>query len=163
MLRPWLPVLVLLTGCPTEGFGPPPADSCDVPVQSELASLEVGPGTFANTPFVAWQAEDTVVMTRGGQGGDMLGVRFRITGAKLPACLQQTTVITAPGTTPRTYALSLRTYAQADGSRQTRTWWLAEGFPEQFSLQSTAGGRMVTTHLSLPSSRRTPDAGSSDL
>jgi hypothetical protein len=143
-----------LLGCPAPApFTPPAPDSCAKPEPGALTTLEIGPGDFDDqAPFQPWKDGDEVHMIRGGQGGLMIGVRIRVTGAgALPTCLPQVTHVKAEGGKElQKVATALKTYAVQDGSRVTRTLFMALDVPERFQVAVEAGGLQTLRTLRLP-------------
>lgn len=155
-----------LLGCPSpQPFTPPSPDSCAKPEPGVLATLEPGPGTFDESlPFQAWLDDSAVEPIYGGQGGEMLGVRLRSSGpGTLPTCLPQVTrVLSEEGTELAKVATALKTYPAADGSRVTRTLFVAVHLPPRFRVQVQAGGLTVTRTLHLTGAYVPPGDGSGD-
>lgn len=146
-----LTALILLLGCPmVPSYTSPSPDSCAPTQAGQIATLEVGPGDFTTTQaFVAWQNDDPVHQVSGGQGSMMMGVRLRVTGpGGLPACLPQVTRLLGPdGAELQKLTTSLKTYAAPDGSRVTRTLWVAAYLPNRFRVEVQAGGLTASRDL----------------
>jgi hypothetical protein len=143
-----------LLGCPAPTpFTPPAPDSCAKPEPGALTTLEIGPGDFDDkAPFQPWKDGDEVHMILGGQGGLMIGVRIRVTGAgPLPTCLPQVTHVNAEdGKELQKVATALKTYAAQDGTRVTRTLFVAQNLPERFQVVVEAGGLQTLRTLRMP-------------
>ncbi|MBK7556268.1 MAG: hypothetical protein IPI55_17230 [Flavobacteriales bacterium] len=148
--RTCLPPLLLLLGacnlCNPSPPTPPPADSCDNPDTAVvLANLEVGGDTSA--PFTPWTADGAAaILTRGGQGLSMLGVRYRVQSSAPVVCITQTTVLrNAAGAQLTRRTEPLRLYTQPDATLVTRTLWL---LPDDVGLQL---GETATLDITLGS------------
>jgi hypothetical protein len=102
------------------GGGPPPPDRCDVPqTRAVVDAIEIGRpdgDTFQTLPdgYVAR-------VVYGPQGGAMLEFRLRVTGSAPPECLDQITTVNRQGAPIGSRTTPLRTYADAPGTRATRT------------------------------------------
>ena len=153
--------LVLLLSFPSLGMtcGPAPtpeADSCADPGATPITGLQIGPDQSPDLPFEPWAATDSAIITRGFQGGDMLGVILRVTGAPAPACLAQRTRVSLGGRELQS-GVALRTYAEPDGARETRTLWFifddAPAIGSELVVQTEAGGQTATSRLTLVEDR----------
>lgn len=148
--------------CPPVNPGPPAADACDNPdADVSLQTLETG--ASVESVFVPWTMDGThTPMTRGGQGADMLGVRYRLRSPRALTCLGQNTVVTADGVDGARRSESLRVYATEDPQVfTTRTLWVVlppVSDEAQAVLNVTAGGRTFTRQLVLRSDMAFPRA-----
>jgi hypothetical protein len=115
--------VVLFSACGPP-FDAPDDDTCSSPVAASLTSLQIG---GANEDTFEPLTEGAVVeLAQGGQGSDMLGVRFRLEGADLPDCVSHSTIVTTPDEVfdLADYSSPLRTYPAGDGAAETKTLWL---------------------------------------
>lgn len=139
-----------LAACPGSGGGPlPEPDQCASPAAGAVVdTLEVDVSEVgAFTPV----ADDAIVsLVRGGQGGQMLPVRLRITGAAAPACLAQTTQLSLGANLAGFVDAPLSTYADG-AARTTKVLYVILYAPirvgETFTLQTSAGGKTLTRRL----------------
>jgi hypothetical protein len=120
-------ITLLLGGC---AAGPPALDAC-LGAQQQRAALdavEIGEPDDAEFRPIAEGA--TMQIVRGPQGGDMVALRIRALGAEVPSCLQQTTRVSQGGQqVTGTLATPLATYADAPGTRATRTTYVILSAP----------------------------------
>jgi hypothetical protein len=123
-----LTFITLFCGC----AAPPAPDACLGAAQqrAEIDQVEIGAGDDAEFQPLAENAEVRVV--RGPQGGDMIPLRIRVSGASPPACLQQSTSVEQPATqVSGMLATPLATYPDAPGTRATRTLYVVlNGVPK---------------------------------
>ena len=113
---------LLLAGC---AAGPPALDACLGAGQQRAAldAIEIGEPDDAEFRPIADGA--TLQIVRGPQGGDMVALRIRALGSEVPTCLQQTTRVSQNGQqVTGTLATPLATYADAPGTRATRTTYV---------------------------------------
>jgi hypothetical protein len=117
----------------TCGPGPPTTDSCANATAATPAGIELGHA--GSGEFRAFAPGDGVSIEIGSQGGAMIGVRLRMRGDDVPACVAQMTSVEmgSTGESLATSASALNTYAESDGSRTTKTNWLIMGFVEPSS------------------------------
>ena len=123
--------ILLVTGCIIDRGGslppPPPPDDCSAPRALDgIESIEVGVVQEDSGSFVPWQDEAKVELTRGLQGGTMLGVVLSLRGSNLPACMQHSMELRgrSGGGVLANTDYSVKTYAENDGTRITSTVWL---------------------------------------
>ena len=158
MRRALLCLLVLPSFGMTCGpLEPPEPDSCGEAVDGVVDALEIGPERGYEQSFEPWAASDTAMISSGAQGGDMLGVTLRVTGAAPPACLAQRTRLEAGGEVVES-SVPLHTYEEPDGSRTTSTLWLVfDGarppLGSEVDLVAEAGGRAVSSRLTVVAER----------
>jgi hypothetical protein len=147
----------LLAGCAAGGA--PPSDSCAEPGAGSIDRLEIAAASSAdlagNVPasFTALDDGDGVPLVAGGQGANMIGFVFRVSGATAPSCLGQRTVVLDGGANRVTSNTQpLTTYAQTDGTRLTEPLWLPGEYPLDFSVTVEAAQLSLTRqlHLALP-------------
>ena len=116
------PLFCLRLTCGPEDPVAPTPDECDEPAMARVTTVEIG---GADEPFLAWTHGGAAHLTRGPQGGLMIGIVIRLSGAELPSCLaQETSVLNAARDTLVLSRTPLHTYEQPDGSRMTRVHWL---------------------------------------
>lgn len=144
------------------GDGAPPPDSCGSPTTKSIAELEIGPEMNETRGFDPWTTDDFGYITRGFQGGNMLGVSLRLSG-DAPACLEQKTVVKSGGTVLAQQTSPLNTYDAFDGTRTTRTMWLVfedDGPPlaSQVQVISTAGGKTTASYVTIAEDRHRLEA-----
>ena len=141
--------------------GPQP-DSCNSPTSKSVTELEVGPELNEMRGFEAWASDDIGYITRGFQGGNMLGVSLRLSG-DAPACLEQKTVVKTGGTVLVQESAPLNTYDAFDGTRTTRTMFLvfADSGPplgSQVQVVTTAGGKTASAYVTIAEDRHRLEA-----
>ncbi len=151
-----VPILLLLAlgsmGVTCGPPGPPPPDTCMMAANGAIATLEVGSGDSGTfQPFTDGQV---IEFAHGGQGATMLPIRLRFGGTMLPACVQETSSITAHGTTVASDANPVKTYDAGDGTRTTKAIYLVIGFDEPqagsiITVTATAGGQTVMRQLQV--------------
>lgn len=149
-------VLALCACGPSAGPVPPPMDTCTSPPTAPVDTLLIGAANPADlssgstSPFAPLHEGDGMTPVRGGQGATMLGFVLSATGASVPSCLDQETVITdADGFNVTSSLVPLTTYAQPDGTHQTHAEWLPAFYPQTFVVSASAGGQTVSLHLHL--------------
>lgn len=102
----------------------PEVDDCTEPGSSDgITSIELGLGD--DNAFIPLEDGTSVTTVRGGQGSSMLPVRYRLRGASLPACIEQTSSLRSGE--QQLFAeipYRLKTYEEADGSRTTKTFFM---------------------------------------
>lgn len=135
----------------------PPPDSCESPTARSITELEIGPEMNEMHGFEPWTTDDYGYITRGFQGGNMLGVSLRLSG-DAPACLQQKTVVKSGGKVLAQQTSPLNTYDAFDGTRTTRTMWLVfenDGPPldSQVQVIATAGGKTTASYVTIAEDR----------
>ena len=142
-------VLSVLAACIGGGGPLPSADTCaPAGVGAVIEGLELAIGeSGAFTPVV----DDAVVtLVSGGQGGRMLPIRLRVTGAVAPSCLEQTTQITIAGNMAGFSDAPLTTYADG-AARSTKALYIIVYAPSPVGgalvVQTTAGGKTVSRRL----------------
>src|SRR5690606_30271941 len=121
------------------------------------ASLEIGPESSNGQPFVAWGAADTAYVTRGVQGGSMVGVTLRLGGAAVPECLAQTTRLSFLDERLER-DVPVHTYDGGGGARVTRTAWFifdqrAPRVGETIEVAAEAGGLTASSVLTIVEER----------
>ena len=120
------------------------SDTCDnPPADVTLDSLDVG--LVENGRFTPFAEDEVVTLTYGLQGSAMIGLHLRASGADVPDCLGQVTLIYKDGSIAGDLFSPLKTYAQSDGTFRTDTAWLVL-FPsvlagDQLSIETEAGGQ----------------------
>jgi hypothetical protein len=105
-------------------------------------------GSSDESGFFPYHDGDAAMVVTGGQGAPMMGIRLRLTGASVPACLVQTTEY-ADGAVGSSSA-PLVTYARPDGSHDTRPLWIPGQFSPTFRVVVSAGGRRASVSLASP-------------
>jgi hypothetical protein len=112
-------ITIVLVGC----AGPPAPDACLAGQQPiTLDELEIGAPDEAEFRPIADGA--TVQILRGPQGGDMVGVRLRLTSHEPPGCVYQSTVVVQKNPdmdVVGSLATALNTYLEGPRVRSTRT------------------------------------------
>ena len=131
--------------CGVPGFascspsGPPPTDSCVSGTSGTLGTIEIG---AADDLFRAYHDGDAPHIVEGGQGLTMMGVRLRLTGADVPACLAQSTGFQdLSGMRLAGSSDPLKTYPESDGSFTTRPVWIPSSFPASFDIVTVVGSQ----------------------
>ena len=133
----------------------PPIDTCSVPSPGSVDQLDVGAATPDDldgiaTTFTPLVDGDGVPLIRGSQGGTMIGLILRVSGASAPSCLSQQTTVTDSGGARVTAATSpLTTYAQPDGTRLTHPLWMPANYPATFLVGVVAANQSLALHLHL--------------
>lgn len=133
-------------------FDPPDDDTCDSPAAATLTGVQLGDSD--EETFTPLTDGAVVQLVSGGQGADMLGVRFRLEGTDIPECITHSSAVTTPD---GEFALAdndvpLRTYPVGAGAAETKTLWLILGGSRPTSgatlfVDSTIGG--ADLHRSL--------------
>ena len=137
------------------GATPPPTDNCAAPSAGTVDTLELGAATSTDlaggsTAFAPLHDGDGVTLIRGGQGATMLGLKLRISGATVPTCLGQSTIINdTTGARITTASAPVATYDQPDNTRITKPIWLPGAYPSTFVVTVMAGAQSLTLHLHL--------------
>jgi hypothetical protein len=127
-------------------------------------SIEIGAATrldnMGDQPFLPLNDGEEIRLVRGEQGADMIGLRFRLAGAEVPACVSHDTTVAdaASGSTITTVSLSLETFPEGDGTRATRPLWLPGAYPERIQVRVKMLGHTVTREL-----RTVPQLGCNGL
>jgi hypothetical protein len=119
-----------------------------------LDALEVG---VADEPEFGPILDGAAVeILRGPQGGDMVGLRLRVTGDRPPACLYQRTDVSqrnADGLVAGSVASALNTYEESARVRTTRpTYVILDGFPisgQSATIAVSCGGKRVERTVRL--------------
>lgn len=75
--------------------GPPEPDSCESPESASFDVLEVGAGN--DSQFEELTEGSVVHPVTGGQGLDMITVRYRVEGASVPECISHETILFRDG------------------------------------------------------------------
>lgn len=151
-----LPCLGMTCG---PGPAPPPPDDCSAPADQPVGAVALGPERLVGQPFEPWADSDTVYVTQGAQGGDMIGVAFEIGGGAVPSCLPQRTEVRQGGQVLAGEEVPINTYDEAgDGTRTTRTLWLVfdgatPALGSEVDVVSEAGGATASAHLTVVSDR----------
>lgn len=122
--------------------GPTP-DSCDEPFGGRLDALEVGSISSENAQstdaFFPQANGESLFIVRGGQGADMIGLRFGTQGGGDPACVAFDVDVKQGGRSIATREVSLTTYPAAKG-RVTSTLWLPGNYsPGALEVSVRAG------------------------
>jgi hypothetical protein len=136
----------VLGGDSCNNNGPPPADTCNTPAIGTVDTITVGRD---DDVFTAYHDGDLPHIVRGGQGAEMMGIRLKLTGAGVPACLSQMTSYQDNGAQGRSSS-PVKTYRESDGSYTTKALWIPGYFPSSFSVLVAAGGRMQSVRLGIP-------------
>ena len=153
-MRQLLSIALFVAGCGA-GAGAPPPDSCLMPSQGSIDSLELGAASYVDlqggqSAFAPLHDGDGMALIQGDQGAYMLGFILRISGASAPSCLGQTTTVTDTGGARITTSTPpLLTYAQTDGTRLTKALWLPADYPANFVVAVDAAGQSLALHLHL--------------
>jgi len=137
-------VLASLGGICGPRFSPPTPDACDHP--SDVATDTVEIGTGDDQTYVAIHDGDVIQPIHGPQGGTMLPIRLRFTGANTPACVTQSTALTAMSPVA-TSTSPLNTYVQPDGSFLTKPNYLV------FSGYALPGDAITINRRSRPANQ----------
>ncbi len=141
-------------GCGNNNNGPPDPDDCGSPNSSAvIATLEIGPA--GDGEFVPWQGGETVTIAYGPQGGAMIPLRIRATGANLAECMLQTTHISNPAGLPEfgSNETPLRWYQDPGGGMATRTAYVIldsePSLGEEVRVETTVLGVSTSRVLSV--------------
>jgi hypothetical protein len=144
--------LALLAGC---GAGPPAPDACLGGKQAvTLDELEIGAADEAEFRPILENA--TVAILRGPQGGDMVGLRLRLTGDSPPGCVYQSTVVLQENgdmDVVGSLATALNTYDEGPRIRSTRPTYIILGSEpisgRQAKITVECGGRKLERTVTL--------------
>jgi hypothetical protein len=139
-------ILSLLGGC---SAGPPAPDACLGGQQLvTLDGLEIGAADELAFRPILQNAK--VAIVRGPQGGDMVGIRLRLTSDSPPNCVFQSTVVVQEnGDTDvvGSLATSLNTYDDGPRVRSTRPTYIILGSEpisgREAKITVECGGRML--------------------
>jgi hypothetical protein len=114
--------------------------------RAALDAIEIGEPDDSEFRPIADGAALQIV--RGPQGGDMVALRIRALGSEVPTCLRQTTRVNQGGQqVTGTLATPLATYADAPGTRATRTIYVLNAPPragEPATITVECGGLSAT-------------------
>jgi hypothetical protein len=144
------------SACMMMGDGlPPRPDDCvtDAAEMTRLDVLELGAPD--ERVFMPWSDGAVAPVVTGPQGGAMIGLRLRIGGPSMPACLpHQTTAANKGDGELARVSQPIKTYAEPDGSRVTKTLWLifsarAPRSGERMVVSTIAGGLTRSVSLSI--------------
>jgi hypothetical protein len=128
----------------------PDVDACSEARAGSIDGAAVGQGE--PDLFTALSDGDAVDFVHGSQGSTMLPIRFRLTGADVPPCVEHETTVRLCETGPRcddapvaAHTLApLRTYARDTSARETRPLYLVLDYTPQrgttIDLRSTIAG-----------------------
>lgn len=141
--------------------GPSP-DSCEAPFEGRLVALEVGSVSEQIPEALGqmWPQTDGefLFIVQGGQGADMIGLRFGTRGGGDPSCVRFMVDAKQSGQTIASREVALNTYPAAEG-RVTHTLWLPGNFnPGPLELTVTAGALTRTLTLSAVGDSSCQDA-----
>ena len=150
-----VPLAALTTAgfCTPRGTAPEP-DQCSTPAMTRGAlTVEVGPYEY-DQPFRAFVDGDQIAKVRGGQGGEMVAYRLRVSGADAPACLAQVaTLSTESGQQLVRLDVPLTTYAEGAERTTRQTYLIFPGLAPvtgtKVRLAVEAGGTRVERLLTL--------------
>lgn len=126
------------------------SDTCNRPATDvELDSLEVG--LVVDGEFSPFTDDEVVTLTYGLQGSAMIGLYLSASGAEVPECLEQTTLVYEGEMLAGDLFSPLTMYVQDDGSYRTETAWLIL-FPsvvagDQLRLETEAGGQIYERRI----------------
>jgi hypothetical protein len=126
-----------------------------MPTAGSVDSVEIGAARAGDlkgqpTPFAPLADGDGVPLVVGNQGGNMIGLVYRVGGAAAPSCLaQRTTIVDGGGAKIASSTPPLATYAQPDGTRLTKPLWLPADYPSQFVVDVACADKSLTRHLHL--------------
>jgi len=157
-------LLVLALALPSFGMTcgppePPPPDDCSSPGAEPITSLAIGPERLVEQPFQSWAERDTAYITRGAQGGDMLGVSLSLAGQPAPGCVAQRSEVRRGDQLLASEEVAINTYDQTgDGQRMTNTLWLifdgeVPGLGDELDVTTEAGGQTVTSRVTVVGNR----------
>jgi len=151
-MRILLLAIVITSGC---GTSVPAPDSClGAAQQLTVDQLEIGAADDAVfRPIVDGQV---VQLLRGPQGGDMIGVRLRVTSDQPPECLYQQTLIrqSIPDLDVMgSLATPLSTYAESEHVRVTRAAYVIfNGAPmlgREVEITVECGGKRLSRTVTI--------------
>lgn len=167
----WLAAVLLnATGCGGGCNQPFVTDSCDTPAAGSAVSLEIG--SVESGPFMPWVDGTVAHVVYGSQGGTMIPVALRLRGPDVPGCLVQDTRVLRY-TDDALIDLSsspLRTYAEDDGTRTTKSIYLVMSYDTQLGdavrIRANAAGQsaelvVFVDHVGSPDAA-VPDGGPQD-
>jgi hypothetical protein len=142
-----LPLLVLLGAC---SAGPPAPDAgLGASARAPIDAVEIG--AAGEGEFAPLADGAPVQAVRGPQGGDMIPLRLRVLGLEPPECVQQTTTVTQ-GQVTGMLATPLATYADAPGTRATRTAYVILSGPPAAGPATVAvdcAGKQTTVGITV--------------
>jgi hypothetical protein len=143
---------LFLAGC---SAGPPAPDACLGGKQAvTLDELEIGAADEAEFRPIVENA--TVAILRGPQGGDMVGLRLRLTSDSPPGCVYQSTVVVQENgdmDVVGSLATALNTYVDGPRVRSTRPTYIILGSEpisgREAKISVECGGRTLERTVTL--------------